>query len=257
LTAEETQARFDDFNAAVIQFYQDAQLKTRFEKDYQGLYAKLMNEVRSVAPGPEFIEAAEAYYGMQRDAYEIIVSAFSFNGIGKAKLISSSQGSKAVSLVTSNHLLESDTIDLEELDSFTIGYRDEKYFQEIGLHELIHTFFHEALKENQSNIARINELEYLFTDSLRDAMRSQGYVDWRTCFEEHLVRVGEVRIAERLGNERFVASYREECIQDRGFVYFELIESLFQAYENDRKKYPDIGAFIPDLVDEMKLRMPE
>ena len=82
-------------------------------------------------------------------------------------MISSKEGTKAISLVTSNHLVESDTINLNDLNSFVIGYNDEKYFQEIGLHELIHTFYQESLKESKENIRLIDELEYLFTDSLK------------------------------------------------------------------------------------------
>lgn len=256
LTAEETQARFDEFNKSVIKFYKDAKLHEKFENDYKGLYDKVMDEVLFVTPTEKFIEEAEAYYGIQRDSYEIIVSAFSFNGIGKAILISTNEGTKAVSIVTSNHLKESDSIDLNNLNSFTIGYNDQKYFQEIGLHELIHTFFHEALKENKMNIALINELDYLFTESLKKDMMNQGYVDWITCFEEHLVRIGEIKIAERIGNHEFVSKYKDECINNRGFVYFNLIENLFAEYENGRSKYKKIGDFIPELVKQLKIKVP-
>lgn len=253
LTAEETQARFDDFNASVIQFYKDTDLKNRFEKDYKELYEKIMDEVNIVAPSSKFITEAESYFGIQRDSYEIIISAFCFNGIGKAILIDNHGKTKAACLVTSNHLLESDTINLNDLNSFSIGYNDEKYFQEIGLHELIHTFFHEALNENKENVALINEIDYLFTDTLKNDMMNQGYIDWRTCFEEHLVRIGEIRIAERLGNNDFVRDYRLECINNRGYVYFDLIENLLSEYENNRFKYKNIEEFIPELVKKIKI----
>ncbi len=256
LTAEETQDRFDAFNAAVVQFYHDANLQTHFEKTYKKLYEKIMNEVRTVAPSEKFIEEAEAYYGIKRDTYEIIVSAFSFNGIGQAKLISENGKTKAISLVTSNHLVESDTIDLNDLSSFKVGYSDKKYFQEIGLHELIHTFFHEALKENQDNWVLIDEIDYLFTEKLRSSMLKQGYVDWRMCFEEHLVRIGEIKIAARMGNQDFVIEYRKRCVEDRGFIYFEIIEQLFEKYEKNRSSYKTINDFIPDLVQELKRKLP-
>jgi hypothetical protein len=256
LTAEETQARFDDFNESVKQFYLDTKLNDHFENNFNGLYKKLMDEVQSVAPTEKFIYAAEEYFGIQRDSYEIIVSAFSYNGIGKAQLINSKEGTNAVSLVTSNHLKESDSINLNDLNSFVIGYNDEEYFQEIGLHELIHTFYQEALKESKENIRLIDELEYMFTDSLKKNMLNQGYTDWRTCFEEHLVRIGEIKIAERLGKKEFVARYRKECIDQRGFTYFELIENLFKEYENNRSTYRNIGEFVPELARKLKLKVP-
>jgi len=256
LTAKETQAIFDDFNTSVIHFYKDANLKKRFENNYKGLYEKIMEEVHSVAPTEKFIEEAEAYYGIERDSYEIIISAFSFNGIGRAKLINGNGKTKAISLVTSNHLVESDSINLNNLNSFTVGYNDEKYFQEVGLHELIHTFFHEALKENKENIALINELDYLFTDSLKNDMIKQGYVDWRTCFEEHLVRLGEIKIAELIGNNDFCERYMNECIADKGFIYMELMQEILLEYENNRDKYKTIGSFIPYLLHELNKKIP-
>ena len=256
LTADETQARFDDFNESVIKFYSDTNLKHKFENDYKGLFAKIMKEVNSVAPTEQFIVEAESFYGKKRNSYDIIVSAFSFNGIGRAKLISSTNGTKAVSLVTSNHLAESDSIDLNKLDSFDVGYNDEKYFQEIGLHELIHTFLHESVRENKTNIALISEIEYLFTDSLKNNMMKQGYIDWRSCFEEHLVRVGEIKIAKRMGNNEFVSQYRTDCINNRGFIYFELVENIFTKFENNRSNFESIDDFIPELVNQMKLKVP-
>lgn len=256
LTEEETQARFDDFNESVKQFYIDTKLNDRFENDFIGLYKKLMDEVQSVTPTEKFIYDAEEYFGIQRDSYEIIVSTFSYNGIGKAQLINSKKGTNAVTLVTSNHIVESDSINLNDLNSFVIGYNDEEYFQEIGLHELIHTFYQEALKESKENIRLIDELEYLFTDSLKNNMLNQGYTDWRTCFEEHLVRIGEIKIAERLGKKEFVSRYRKECTDGRGLIYFELIENLFKEYENNRSNYRNIGEFLPELVSKLKSKVP-
>jgi hypothetical protein len=165
-TKDEIQSRFNDFNTSVISFYKATHLKDHFKRKHKKLYEKIMSEVASVAPNETFIDAAENYFGIQRSQYEIIVSAFSFNGIGRAILLKNDSISKAVCLVTSNHLIESDTIDLKKLNSFVIGYQDKNYFREIGTHELIHTFLHETFKENEEVINQINTLEYLFTDSL-------------------------------------------------------------------------------------------
>lgn len=256
LTAAETQARFDDFNAAVVQFYEEAGLREKFRSDYRALYDKLLAEVQVVAPEEQFVAVAEAYFGIQRADYEILVSAFSFNGIGRAILIDRPGGSSAVALVTSNPARESDSLHWEALDAFTIGYNDPAYFQEIGLHELIHTFFHEALKENKENQARIDRLDHLFTAALREEMRRQGYVDWRSCFEEHLVRLAEVKIATLLGDQVFAEAYRQHCIQERGFVYFEKIEGLMATYEAARESYPSIGDFMPVLLTALEASHP-
>ncbi len=252
ITAEETQARFDDFNKSVIKFYKDADLKNRFKKEYNNIYKKIEEELQTVIPKNNIITELEDYYGVKRNEYEIIISAFSFNGIGRAILIKNDKYSKAACLVTSNHLLESDSININKIEQYNLGYKDIKYFQEIGIHELIHTFLHEIFKENEKNTLLINELNYLFTDSLKNKMKKQGYTDWKTCFEEHLVRLGELKIAQQLGNHDFVTKYRKECIEERGFIYFELIENLLLEYENNRIKYKNFEDFIPKLVQNIK-----
>jgi hypothetical protein len=141
LSSEQVQNEFDDFNELVKQFYKDANLREFFGVEMHGLYSKLMEEVNTVAPDNEYIELMEDYYGIQRNSYTVIVSAFSFNGIGRSKTIRNQDGINIFQFVSSNPKDESDTIDLDDLNSFTIGYTDKDYFREIAIHELGHSLF--------------------------------------------------------------------------------------------------------------------
>jgi len=256
LSPEKIQDLFDNFNESVKQFYIDANLKEFFEIEMKELYSKLMNEVNAVAPDNKYIVLMEDYYGIQRNSYTVIVSTFSFNGIGRSKTIRNQDGINIFQFISSNPKDESDTIDLTNLNSFTIGYTDKDYFREIAIHELGHSFFHEALRENKIIINKIDEIEYLFTDSLRENMMNQGYVDWRMCFEEHLVRLAEIKIAEMMDDNDFSARYMRECIVDRGFVYMKPIQEILLEYENNRDKYKTIENFIPFIIHELKEKVP-
>jgi hypothetical protein len=242
---------FADFDRAVRQFYIDAQLESFFEDWGKPLYDKLMNEVQAVAPQPEYISRMEDYYGVYREGYTIVVSATSFNGIGKSKTVTSDDGTNIYQIVTSEPDAESDTIDLNHLDSFTIGYTNAEYFREIATHELGHSFLHEPLRETPEIIDQISSLDILFTRPLQANMRNQGYWDWNMCFEEHLVRLGELEIAEQMGNTAFVKEYRETCTKRRGFIYLNTLDELLQPYKSQRDTYPNFASYLPILIAEL------
>jgi hypothetical protein len=256
LTPIQVQTIFDDFNKSVKQFYIDANLEYFFEEDQKDIYSKLLAEVEIVAPDDEYINLMEDYYGIQRNSYTIIVSAFSFNGIGRSKTVKTDNEINIFQFVSSNPEVESDTINLDKLNSFTMGYTSKDYFQEMAIHELGHSFFQEALRENKEIIEKINQLEYLFTDSLKENMMNQGYIDWRMCLEEHLVRIGEIKIAELMGNEYFVKHYTKECIENRGFIYLNQIQEILLEYDNNRNKFKNITDFIPVLLQKIKKEIP-
>jgi hypothetical protein len=256
LTPEEVQAVFDEFNRLVRTFYEDAGLESFFAQEGKPLYDKLMSEVNSIAPDDRYVELMEDYYGIQRGSYTIVVSACSFNGIGRSKTILTDDAINIYQFVASNPADESDQIDLNDLESFTIGYTDQDYFREIAIHELGHSFFHEVLREDPDIIQNLDALEYLFTDSLETAMNAQGYTDWRMCFEEHLVRLGEVKIAELLGKDEFATTYLEECISKRGFIYMNILSNILGEYEENRARYPTIADFMPTLLEKLKEKCP-
>jgi hypothetical protein len=87
-------------------------------------------------------------------------------------------------------------------------------------------------------------------------MMKQGYTNWVSCFEEHLVRIIEIKIAELLNDKQFIIDYRDECINDRGFIYFERIENLILDYENNRNRYKNFQDFIPVLIHKININLP-
>lgn len=253
---QEIISMFADFHSAVRNFYVDADLNDFFRNEGKPLYDKLMAEVRSVAPQNSYIWQMEDYYGIRRNSYTILISAFSFNGIGRSVTINSEQGTDIYQFVSSDPDTESDIIDLERPDSFTMGYINEQYFREIAVHELGHSFFHESLRENEEIMAMVNDIRFLFTDSLKVSMRAQGYTDWNMTFEEHLVRLGEITMAQRSGQNDFAEQYMATCIYERGFIYLGIIEQVFSIYENNRDEFSSIEDFIPVLIRQLKRIQP-
>lgn len=252
LTRNEVQKRFDEFHAAVRDFYADADLENYFATEGKLLFDKLLKEVNMIRPSGRYTREMENYYGIYHNSYTIVVSVFSFNGIGRSKTVVTTEGKNIYQLVSSDPSHESDYIDLEDLNSFTIGYVDRDYFREIALHEMGHAFFVEGLRNNDTVIQLVHEIDYLFNDSLKTKMMKQGYQDWHMCFEEHLVRLGEIKIARILGDDLYADAYYNQCLYQRGFQYLPLMDSLFIDYENNRNKYFTINEFLPKLIENLK-----
>lgn len=70
--------------------------------------------------------------------------------------------------------------------------------------------------------------------------------------DEHLVRLGEIKMAEVQGNKKLTAQYKNNCIHERGFIYIPLLEKTFVNYETNRDNFKNITLFIPTLVDLVK-----
>lgn len=256
LTPAEIRSLFEDFHAAVRDFYFDAQLRDFFDKEGKELYSKLMQEVASVAPNAHYVKVMEEFSGIPRNSYSILVSAFAFNGIGRSQTIQTNNGTDIYQIVSSDPETESDNITLDNLHDAQLGYTNKDYFREISTHELGHSFYHESLREDQEIIAQLNQLSYLYTDKLKSDMRRQGYQDWITCFDEHLVRAGELIIAEKLGEKAFFERYYEECLTKRGFIYLDDVLEALRTYDANRSIYPDLTSVLPELIGSIRDKHP-
>jgi hypothetical protein len=215
-----------------------------------------MNEVNTIKPNEEYIDLMEDYYGYERKSYNIIVSAFSFNGIGRSKTIQTDAGIDVYQLVTSNPDEESKEIDISKIETATIGYTNPTYFQEMATHELGHSFLTEALREDSPIYSKVDELKFLFTQKLKDDMAKQGYTDWHTCFEEHIVRLGEIKMYEKLRKKKLATNYKQKCINERGFTLIPSMEEIFKEYETNRNRFKNIDSFIPILIAQLKIKVP-
>lgn len=258
LSKRQIDSIFYQFEESVKKFYYDTNFENQYQKLIKKLRKKLFNELNFKIPYETYIFEMEKYYGLTRDKYSAFVSLFAFNGIGRSRTIVDYEGKKSVFLLlTSDPENESKNINIKKLRKINLGFQNENFFREICLHEIGHTFFVESIRNNDFIIKMINSIEYLFTDSLKSLMRSQGYADWKMCFEEHLVRLGELKVEGKFRNEDFVISYRNECLKKRGFIYLELMEEIFIDYEENRDYYSTINLFIPNLITRIEKSRPK
>ena len=78
-------------------------------------------------------------------------------------------------------------------------------------------------------------------------MLKQNYDNWFDCMAEHLVRLGEIRLAERSGDKKWAEDLRKYHIQELGFVFLPKLEEQIKKYEMD-SSYNTFEDYLPELL---------
>ena len=79
-------------------------------------------------------------------------------------------------------------------------------------------------------------------------MESKGVQSWEVYIIESIVRLGEIRVAELQNDKQRANDLRKYHIDVEHFIYLPLLEEKIKMYEADRKKYPKLGDFLPELL---------
>ncbi len=118
-------------------------------------------------------------------------------------------------------------------------------WMEVMVHEFVHSFSNPLVDafapQMERAAARVNA-------EVQGAMKRQGYGPWKTLLYESMVRAATVRyVLEHSG-----ADAARRLIGQEGSRSFFWIGDLFEllgSYERDRRRYPNLRAFMPEVVE--------
>jgi len=111
------------------------------------------------------------------------------------------------------------------------------------VHETSHAFANPVVYANEAAFA--GPMARIFP-YVQKRMAQMAYASWQTVLAESLVRASVVRY---LAEHDDVEVYDEiEAQEKRGFLWMEPLCVLLERYEYDRETYPDLTAFVPELV---------
>lgn len=80
-------------------------------------------------------------------------------------------------------------------------------------------------------------------------MLEPSYIwSWENCVVEHLVRLGEIRIAVSMNDTAEANRLRKLHIDGFRFILLPLLEKKMETYEANRTMYPDFTSFLPQLL---------
>jgi hypothetical protein len=228
----------------VSDFYLDADVEG-FLKSTKSFYEGAIKEVLSNLPPGDFIAQMEAFYRDKKIKYTIIPAPEMQTGDqrGVGPYVRTRKGMLVYQIISAGVPVDT----LNKLSDYTkFGFDNKEYILLNARHEFGHSFVNPLL-ERADVTEFLNKYEQLFTQALRKVMEKQNYGTWWDCVAEHLVRLGEIRIAERSGESLLASNLRSEYIQNKKFIFLPELEIKIKEYESDRK-YQSFLSFLPELL---------
>ncbi|WP_025145988.1 DUF4932 domain-containing protein [Pedobacter jeongneungensis] len=210
---------------------------------YKGALEEIAKDInRSAYP------SIEKWYGKKFPRYELYISPAmpitpgedSYRGFGP--VILSPDGKIPSMVVSSSKMLKlQDSLPLYR----QYGFDNRGVTQFITVHEISHSFVNPLLERYEKQIKADSAL---FIKELKDTLASRGIRDWYVCVIEHLVRLGEIRIAVSNGNIKEADRLRDLHIGEYSCVLIPLLEEKITEYEKNRAKYPTFESYLPELI---------
>jgi hypothetical protein len=231
-------------------FYIDEKVELFMEK-YKFFYNGAINEVVINVP-PNIIQYMEDYYRV-KDSNSYTIYLMPTRPFSKGEWqanghnIEYENGEKETIQILSSSYIEVPFVQNSKYTSF--GFNDKDWLQELTIHEFGHTF----CKFSNENNLEAEKSNYLFSDLWQETTKNQGYLAWRYVVNEHIVRTGEIRIAEKMGDTLRANKLRKNYIFNKKFIFIPQLEKEMIRYENTPLKYTTFQLFMPELIDSLKI----
>lgn len=230
----------------LYEFYQTENIG-EFINQNSTFYNGAISEVKRLVP-KNFTKAMEAYYGDSREKYVVLVSPMMAwpiednEGRGMSATVEK-ENKKTLYEIMSPYVHVPVNKSNNNYSQFGFDYKPRA--QMLTIHEFSHSFVNPELEPYKE---QINKFSYLFTDSLKNKMKSKGYSDWYIYVIESFVRLGEIRIADRQNNKKRTNYLRNYHTNQEYFIFLPQLENKVIEFENNRQKYPMWKDFIPELL---------
>lgn len=112
------------------------------------------------------------------------------------------------------------------------------------IHEFCHSYVNPVFEKHQPELKEAGNKIFPF---VAEKMKSQAYGGWQTMMIESGVRTCVNRYLKTNANETAVLNDITNNTS-RGFIWIEDLVKIFDKYENNRKEYPGLDEFFPNIV---------
>ncbi|BFP43455.1 hypothetical protein FGF1_43000 [Flavobacteriaceae bacterium GF1] len=235
---------------SLSEFYVDANVAS-FLNENEAFYEGARQEVLKNLPSKDFVNLIEEYYRERKIKYTILPApemptggAYGYRGIGP--YVHTSDGMLIYQVISASLPVEKDSLSNEY---HYFGFDNKEFVLRNSYHEFGHAFVNPILAK-KGNKALLKKYEHLFTPELQKVMDEQNYDSWFDCVAEHLVRLGEIRLAERSNHKEWAKELRQYHTEELHFIFLPEFESKIKEYEKD-DQYKSFEQFLPNLLGEL------
>lgn len=174
----------------------------------------------------------ENYYGEKANDYHVILNLLSGYGNFGRPVIKNGKNS-LYAVIESNNAIGDIPVFQPTITTFNLI-----------IHEFSHSFVNPQIDRFSDKLNQVDSL-YL---PIEQSMKSQGYWQWGSTVNEHVVRAAVSRIASQFYGDvfGFTNFYKREF--GKRFIYIDAIIDKLAYYEKHRKQYPTFKSYVPVLL---------
>lgn len=229
------------------QFYTEANVEQFLEENkefYKGAVAEAKHYIHDTIAG-----VMESYFGKDNGAYYMYIMPMCPYGWGFSAIAVKNGAKEQYAIISPVKGIKGREAGVSE---FGFGGDEARaHYRELVVHEFVHTFITDVL-EYDSFRKQIAQYDTLYTSVLDSVMQEQGYSGWWSFVNEHLVRLGHLRVARQVSDDE-ATQLSHVDVYDYRFVLQPEWESRMMEYEENREQYKTIDDYLPKLIDYFAL----
>ena len=215
------------------EFYTDADCETFFNKNKE-LYKTASNRFKKVYQKLD-LEWYQNFYGVKPKGEFRIINGLGNGGANYGPKIFFQNGNEVIYAIMGTWSVDSLSIPTYEI---------EEYFPTL-LHEFNHSFVNHLVEKYRSDLQESGEIIF---DKVKDEMNKQAYGNWKTMYDEALVRAAVIKyIKDHNYDKKTIENELNEQLSSSFLWTDELVKEL-ERYDNNRDKYLSLESFMPEIV---------
>lgn len=215
------------------QFYNDS----NFEKFYLDHQQYNQNVIAQLMPIYKQLDQSwfEKYYGIApKSIFNIII------GLGNG---SANYGPKVIFPDGREDIY--DIVGVWKLNSAGTPLFDDRSVLPTMVHEFNHSFINYLTYKNKVKLEASGKTIY---QAVSGKMKRIAYAEWPTMMSEALVRASVIRYLMDHNKDQAVAQKQVQEELSVGFVWIRQLVDLLGTYEENRKTYPTLDSFMPQII---------
>ena len=222
-----------DFIDAAREFSKDTKFMQFFDQQQQ-LYDRSVNNLYKSLKNENMLDWFKSYFGHVPDNYTIIIGMQ--NGFGNyGASITSRDGTKEYFSIIGAH----SPFFFSDVPRFSSSW-----LIPIVTHEFCHPHINPLVAQH-SGLLRVSGKK-IFSDH-QDELAKTGCLYWNHMMNEYIVRACVIRYLQaREDNKAVDLQIRQS--EKHGFIGIRGLADIFEEYENNREKYPNIDSFFLQIA---------